>query len=169
MLYTDGLITLFSFGGIYATGTFGFSFNDIILFGIFINIAAAIGAYMFGFLEDRIGAKKVIIVSLILLILVCLIILIIKHKLYFWILGTMLGLFIGSIQSSSRTALISLSGKQNINSLFGIYAMSGKITNFLGPLLVASFTAVFESQKAGMASILIFLCLGLFLFNKVKL
>ena len=169
MLYTDGLITLFSFGGIYATGTFGFSFNDIILFGIFINIAAAIGAYMFGFLEDRIGAKKVIIVSLILLILVCLIILIIKNKLYFWVLGTMLGLFIGSIQSSSRTALISLSGRQNINSLFGIYAMSGKITNFLGPLLVATFTAVFESQKAGMASILIFLFLGLFLFNKVKL
>ena len=123
MLYTDGLITLFSFGGIYATGTFNFSFNDIILFGIVINIAAAIGAYIFGFLEDRIGAKKVIIVSLILLILVCLIILIIKNKLYFWILGTMLGLFIGSIQSSSRTALISLSGRQNINSLFGIYAM----------------------------------------------
>lgn len=169
MLYTDGLITLFSFGGIYATGTFSFSFNDIILFGIVINIAAAIGAYIFGFLEDRIGAKKVIIVSLILLILVCLIILIIKNKLYFWILGTMLGLFIGSIQSSSRTALISLSRRKNINSLFGIYAMSGKITNFLGPLLVATFTAVFESQKAGMASILIFLCLGLFLFNKVKL
>ena len=169
MLYTDGLITLFSFGGIYATGTFSFSFNDIILFGIVINIAAAIGAYIFGFLEDRIGAKKVIIGSLILLILVCLTILIIKNKLYFWILGTMLGLFIGSIQSSSRTALIGLSGNKNINSLFGVYAMSGKITNFLGPLLVATFTAIFESQKAGMASILIFLFLGLFLFNKVKL
>ncbi len=169
MLYTDGLITLFSFGGIYATGTFNFSFNDIILFGIVINIAAAMGAYIFGFLEDRIGAKKVIIGSLILLILVCLTILIIQNKLYFWILGTMLGLFIGSIQSSSRTALIGLSGNQNINSLFGVYAMSGKITNFLGPLLVATFTAIFESQKAGMASILIFLCLGLFLFNKVKL
>ena len=80
----------------------------------------------------------------------------------------MIGLFIGSIQSSSRTALIRLSDSKNINSLFGIYAMSGKVTNFLGPLLVATFTAIFESQKAGMATILIFLCLGLYLFNKVK-
>ncbi|MDC3024094.1 MFS transporter [Alphaproteobacteria bacterium] len=169
MLYTDGLITLFSFGGIYATGTFNFSFNDIILFGIAINISAALGAYIFGFIEDIIGIKKVIIASLILLIGICILILIIDKKLYFWILGTMLGLFIGSIQSSSRTALIRLSDKKNINSLFGIYAMSGKITNFLGPLLVATFTAIFESQKAGMATILIFLSLGLILFSRVRL
>ena len=81
----------------------------------------------------------------------------------------MIGFFIGSIQSSSRTALVSLSESKNINSLFGIYATSGKITNFLGPLLVATFTAIFESQKAGMATILIFLFLGLFLFNRVKI
>ncbi len=169
MLYTDGLITLFSFGGIYATGTFDFSFNDIIIFGIAINIAAAIGAYAFGFIEDKIGIKKVIIISLTFLILICLLILLIKSKIYFWIFGTMLGLFIGSIQSSSRTALISLSNQNNINSLFGVYATSGKITNFLGPFLVASFTTIFASQKAGMATILIFLLLGLILFSRVRL
>ncbi len=169
MLYTDGLITLFSFGGIYATGTFNFSFDDIIIFGIAINITAALGAYVFGFVEDRIGIKKVILTSLTLLIFICLLILIVNSKVYFWVLGTMIGFFIGSIQSSSRTALVSLSGSKNINSLFGIYATSGKITNFLGPLLVATFTAIFESQKAGMATILIFLFLGLFLFNRVKI
>ncbi len=169
MLYTDGLITLFSFGGIYASGTFNFSFNDIIIFGIAINITAALGAYIFGFIEDRIGIKKVILTSLVLLIFICLLILIVNNKAYFWVLGTMLGLFIGSIQSSSRTALISLADSKNINSLFGIYATSGKITNFLGPLLVATFTAVFESQKAGMATILIFLFFGLYLFNRVRI
>ena len=169
MLYTDGLITLFSFGGIYASGTFNFSFNDIIIFGIAINITAALGAYIFGFVEDRIGIKKVILTSLVLLIFICLLILIVNNKVYFWVLGTMIGFFIGSIQSSSRTALVSLSESKNINSLFGIYATSGKITNFLGPLLVATFTAIFESQKAGMATILIFLFLGLFLFNRVKI
>ena len=169
MLYTDGLITLFSFGGIYATGTFNFTFNDIIIFGIAINITAALGAYIFGFVEDRIGIKKVILTSLVLLIFICLLILIVNNKVYFWVLGTMIGFFIGSIQSSSRTALVSLSESKNINSLFGIYATSGKITNFLGPLLVATFTAIFESQKAGMATILIFLFLGLFLFNRVKI
>ena len=61
MLYTDGLITLFSFGGIYASGTFGFSFTEIIYFGISLNITAALGAYFFGIIEDRIGIKKIII------------------------------------------------------------------------------------------------------------
>ena len=109
MLYTDGLITLFSFGGIYATGTFNFDFNDIIIFGIIINITAALGAYCFGFLEDKIGIKKVITISLVSLIIICLIILFIKSKAYFWFFGSLIGLFIGSVQSSSRTALIKLS------------------------------------------------------------
>ena len=80
MLYTDGLITLFSFGGIYATGVFNFSFNDIIIFGIAINITAALGAYIFGFIEDKIGIKKVILISLSFLIIICLIILIVIIK-----------------------------------------------------------------------------------------
>ena len=67
----------------------------------------------------------------------------------------MIGLFIGSIQSSSRTALIRLSSSKILTHSFGIYAMSGKVTNFLGPLLVATFTAIFESQKAGMATIIL--------------
>ena len=169
MIYTDGLITLFSFGGIYATGSFDFNFTDIIIFGIAINVSAAVGAYIFGFLEDMIGIKRVIIISLVILILICIIILCIENKTYFWIFGIMLGFFIGSIQSSSRTALISLSKKENINSLFGIYAMSGKITNFIGPLLVATFTSIFESQRAGMATILFFLIIGAALFSRVKL
>ena len=161
MLYTDGLITLFSFGGIYASGTFNFSFNEIIYFGIALNITAAFGAYFFGFLEDKLGIKKVIIISLLCLIIVSILILLIESKLYFWFLGISLGLFIGSIQSSSRTALIKLSKEANLNRMFGFYALSGKATNFLGPLLVASFTTFFESQRAGMSSILIFLILGL--------
>lgn len=168
MLYTDGLITLFSFGGIYASGTFNFSFNEIIYFGIALNITAAVGAYFFGFLEDKLGIKKVIIISLLCLIIVSILILLIESKLYFWFLGITLGLFIGSIQSSSRTALIKLSKKANLNRMFGFYALSGKATNFLGPLLVASFTTFFESQRAGMSSILIFLILGLLFILRAR-
>ena len=84
------------------------------------------------------------------------------------ILGISLGFFIGFIQSSSRTALIKISNNNSLNKMFGLYAVSGKITNFLGPLLVASFTSFFESQRAGMASILIFLIVGLILLRKTK-
>lgn len=169
MLYTDGLITLFSFGGIYASGTFNFSFYEIIYFGIALNISAALGSYILGILEDIIGIKKILTYSLIALIIISFLILIIESKIIFWILGISLGLFIGSIQSSSRTALINISEGKNLNKMFGLYALSGKVTNFLGPLLVASFTSLFDSQKAGMSSILIFLILGLALLRKTKI
>ena len=96
-------------------------------------------------------------------------ILIIENKILFWVLGISLGFFIGSIQSSSRTALITISNKEYLNKMFGLYAVSGKVTNFLGPVLVASFTAYFESQRAGMASILLFLIAGLLILRKTKI
>ena len=169
MFYTDGLITLFSFGGIYASGVFNFSFYEIIYFGIALNISAAIGSLILGYLEDIIGIKKILTYSLIGLISISFLILIIENKILFWVLGISLGFFIGSIQSSSRTALITISNKEYLNKMFGLYAVSGKVTNFLGPVLVASFTAYFESQRAGMASILLFLIIGLLILRKTKI
>ena len=169
MIYTDGLITLFSFGGIYASGTFGFSFNEIIIFGIAINIVAAVGSFSFGFLEDRIGIKRVILISLFSLIVICSLILIIDNKNLFWILGVSIGFFIGSIQSSSRTAIIKISEGKELKKIFGLYAVSGKITNFLGPFFVAMATSFFDSQRMGMSTILIFLILGFILLLKTKI
>ena len=169
MFYTDGLITLFSFGGIYASGVFNFTFYEIIYFGIALNISAALGSFLLGYLEDIVGIKKILTISLIGLIFLAFLILVIDNKLLFWILGISLGFFIGSIQSSSRTALITVSSEKDLNQMFGLYAVSGKVTNFLGPMLVASFTLYFESQRAGMASILIFLIVGLILLRKTKI
>ena len=169
MFYTDGLITLFSFGGIYASGVFNFSFYEIIYFGIALNISAAIGSLILGYLEDIIGIKKTLTFSLIGLISIAFLILIIENKILFWILGVSLGFFIGSIQSSSRTALVTVSNQKNLNQMFGLYAVSGKITNFLGPVLVAFFTSYFESQRAGMASILFFLIIGLLILRRTKI
>lgn len=169
MFYTDGLITLFSFGGIYASGVFNFSFYEIIYFGIALNISAAIGSLILGYLEDIIGIKKTLTFSLIGLISIAFLILVIENKILFWILGISLGFFIGSIQSSSRTALVTISNQKNLNQMFGLYAVSGKITNFLGPVLVAFFTSYFESQRAGMASILFFLIIGLYILNRTKI
>ena len=169
MFYTDGLITLFSFGGIYASGVFNFSFYEIIYFGIALNISAAIGSLILGYLEDIIGIKKTLTFSLIWLISIAFLILVIENKILFWMLGISLGFFIGSIQSSSRTALVTISNQKNLNQMFGLYAVSGKITNFLGPVLVAFFTSYFESQRAGMASILFFLIIGLLILRRTKI
>ena len=65
LLYNDGLVTIFAFGGIYAAGTFGMSLPEVIRFGIALNVTAGIGAGVFGFVDDRLGGKRTILVTLI--------------------------------------------------------------------------------------------------------
>jgi UMF1 family MFS transporter len=64
MIYTDGLNTLFAFGGIYADGTFGMTFDEILVFGIILNVAAGLGAAAFAWIDDWIGPKRTVIIAL---------------------------------------------------------------------------------------------------------
>ena len=65
MIYADGLITLFAFGGVYAAGEFGLSLAQVIVFGIVLNVAAGAGAAAFAWLDDRLGSKRVIVLALV--------------------------------------------------------------------------------------------------------
>lgn len=168
MFYIDGINTVFAFGGIYAAGTFGMSFKEVILFGIGTNIAAGFGAFIFSFIEDKIGSKKIIIFSLCIMIIFGLGILIVNEKNIFWILGISLSTFFGPIQSASRVYFAKLVPEQKKTEFFGFYSLSGKITSFLGPMSFALLTSIFESQRAGMSSAIFFLTFGLALMFLVK-
>jgi len=167
MIYTDGLNTLFAFGGLYAAGTFKMSFAEIIIFGILINISAGIGALFFSYLDDRIGPKLIIKISLIFLIIFGGITLIIENKELFLLFGSILGFFIGSVQASSRSLMSRYISNGNNAETFGLYAISGKFTAFIGPAVLAITISIFDSQRAGMASIIIFLLIGLILLQRV--
>jgi UMF1 family MFS transporter len=168
MIYTDGLNTLFAFGGIYAAGSFGFGFEELIIFGILINVTAGLGAVGFAWIDDRIGPKPVIIISVSALILLSSTLLIIEDKTLFWVFGTALGIFVGPAQSASRSMMARMAPADLRTEMFGLYALSGKATAFLGPALLAIITTAFDSQRAGMASILLFFGLGLVLLLRVK-
>lgn len=168
MIYTDGLNTLFAFGGIYAAGTFGMEFADLIIFGIGINVTAGIGAFCFAWLDDRWGPIRVIFVSLGALIVLSAAILFVNDILHFWIIGLALGVFIGPVQSASRSLMAHLAPPELRTEMFGLYALSGKATAFLGPMLVGALTAAFDSQRVGMAGILVFLIIGALLLRGVR-
>jgi len=167
MIYTDGLNTLFAFGGLYAAGTFKMSFSEIIIFGILINITAGVGSLFFSYLDDRIGPKYIIKISLIFLIIFGGITLIIENKELFLLFGSALGFFIGAVQSSSRSFMLRYITQGNNAEAFGIYAVSGKCTAFIGPAVLAVTVSIFDSQRAGMGSIIIFLLIGLILLQRV--
>ena len=191
MIYTDGMLALFAFGGIYAAGTFGWGTIQIGVFGILINVTAMIGAYLGGKLDDRIGSKRVILGSLAILIVSVIGFLSIGRDTVFFVvpadppvpgapmfsalgeklylaIGLVIGLVVGPAQAASRTLIVRLAPPGRITQFFGLLALSGKVTSFLGPLLVAVTTAAFASQKAGMAVLVVFFAVGALILSRVN-
>jgi UMF1 family MFS transporter len=160
MIYADGLNTLFALGGIYAAVTFGMEVNEVLLFGIAINITAGAGAFAFGWVDDRIGARRTILIALACLIGFGAGILLVESTLWFWLFGLPLGLFLGPAQSASRSLMARLAPDDMRAEMFGLYALSGKATAFLGPAVFGLVTAATGSQRLGMATIIVFLAVG---------
>jgi UMF1 family MFS transporter len=161
LFYTDGLNMLFAFGAIFAAGAFGMTIEEILLFGIALNVTAAAGAAGFALVEDRLGSRNVVLVSLAALIGLGALLLMAEGKAAFWVLALLLGLFIGPAQAASRTLMARMAPAAEVGAQFGLFALSGRVTGFVGPFVLASVTAATASQHAGMAVILVFLGAGL--------
>lgn len=168
MFYADGLTTLFTFGGIYAAGTFGMDFDEIILFGIALNVTAGAGAMAFGWIDDRVGPKRAIAWALVGLVVFGLAALLAPDKSWFWGIGMALGTFMGPVQAASRSYMARLAPADQRAEMFGLFALSGKATNFAGPLVLGWATLAFDSQRAGMATIVGFLVVGFVLLLTVR-
>ena len=182
LVYNDALITVFAFGGIYAKEVFGFTFNEIFLFGIVLNVAAGLGAFLMGFLDDRVGGKKTIQVSNYGYILACMLAIFsptintinfvvnlgIDGKSIFWLSGVLIGIFSGPNQAASRSLMGRLTPKHKKNEFFGFYAFSGKATAFLGPLLFSSVVSFTGSLRYGLCVVLFLFACGIYLLSLVN-
>jgi len=160
LFYTDGLNTLFAFGAIYAAGVFGMGVEEILVFGIALNVTAGLGAAGFGLIEDRMGSKRVAMTALCALIGLGAGLLLAATAAQFWILALALGVFIGPAQAASRALMARLAPPGEAAAHFGLFALSGRVTGFAGPAVLAAVTAATGSQRAGMATVLLFLGAG---------
>jgi UMF1 family MFS transporter len=168
LFYIDGLNTLFAFGGIYAAGTFGMPTAEIIQFGIALNVAAGLGAAAFAWIDDWIGAKRTILIALAGMMALGVPLLLVDDKAAFWALAVPLGIFFGPAQAASRSLMGRLAPPELRAEMYGMATLSGRITSFLGPATLAWATAAFASQRAGMATVLVFLAVGFALLWSVK-
>ncbi|MBH68581.1 MAG: MFS transporter [Rhodospirillaceae bacterium] len=168
MLYADGLLVVFQFGGLYAAGTFGMSFDDILKFGIAMNISAGVGAFFFAWWDDKIGSKLTIIIALTGLLTFGSAILFIETTGLFWLFSMGMSFFIGPAQSSSRALLARLSPSSMHGQMYGLFALSGKATSFAGPIIFGWLVLFFESQRAGMAVAVCFWLFGLLVLLWVR-
>jgi MFS transporter, UMF1 family len=191
MVYSDGLVALFAFGGIYAAGTFGWRTIEVGVFGMLLLVAGIFGAFLAGRLDDRFGPKSVIVASLGVLISAGIAILSVgrDHILFvitvapphsnqglyastperaFVAIGLLIGAVAGPLQAASRSLLARLAPPDRVTQHFGLLALSGKVTSFVGPFLVGLVTAATASQRAGMAVLLAFFLTGLAAISRVR-
>lgn len=186
-VFRDGLAAVFTFGGIIAAGTFGFTLSQVIFFAIFGNVVAAVGAVAGGFLDDKVGPKAVITGSLVGLLVAGTAILLLGNGTYtffgmdwagsttFWVFGLFLCLFVGPAQSSSRAYLARLAPHGESGELFGLYATTGRAVSFLAPALftlcitlATPLVPAGEAQRWGILGIMVVLLAGLLVLLPVK-
>ncbi|ODU53978.1 MAG: hypothetical protein ABS99_10185 [Acetobacteraceae bacterium SCN 69-10] len=167
LFFMDGLTTLFAFGGIYAAGEFGLDAKQVLVFGIALNVSAGLGAAGFALIEDKIGPKACVLASLFALSVLGTALLLVHDVALFWVLGVSLGVFVGPAQAASRSMMARMAPAEARTAWFGLFALSGRVTAFLGPAALAVVTAAFHSQRAGMGVIVVFLVAGAALLARV--
>jgi UMF1 family MFS transporter len=188
LVYNDGLVTIFAFGGIYAAGSLGFTFDEIMIMGIVLNVTAGLGSFLMGFLDDRIGGRTTIKVTLLgLMIAIALAVVApdlrpwlqyvlggdavpdyLTSKNIFWAAAVLIGIFSGPNQASSRSLMARFTPEEKKNEFFGFFAFSGKATAFIGPFLFGVLTVMFDSQRAGISIIFLFFLIGYILLHRVN-
>jgi UMF1 family MFS transporter len=175
MIYRDGLNALYAFGGIYAAGVLGLSIIQIGIFGIVAAIAGALGAFVGGRLDSRYGPRRVVFWCCWLLAVSCAIIVSTTPQsvmfvlpvtnpstplIVFYIAGALIGAGGGALQAASRTLLVDQVEDHEVTEAFGLYALTGRATSFIGPLSIAIITGMTQSQRIGITPVVVLLAIG---------
>ncbi len=170
-VYRDGLAGVFAFGGVLAAVVYGFSTTEVMIFGIAANVVAGIATIFAGRLDDRYGARAVIVTALSILVVMVLAVFFLHDagKLPFWIGGLILSACVGPAQAASRSLLARVSPEEMQGEIFGLYATTGRVASFLAPGLWALFIAWFGATYWGILGILLVLLAGLIMLLFVRL
>jgi UMF1 family MFS transporter len=160
-VFRDGLAGIFAFGAVLGVSVYGLSAADVLIFGVVASTVAALGAILGGRLDDRLGAKPVIVASLSFLIAVGVALLILSGSVAFWVCGLGLAFFVGPTQSAARTLLLRMTSDGKESVAFGLYTMTGRAVAPLAPWLFFIFVDLFRTDRAGLAGVLLVLVVGL--------
>jgi UMF1 family MFS transporter len=160
-VFRDGLAGIFAFGAVLGVSVYGLSQASVLIFGIVASTFAAVGAVVGGRLDDRFGAKPVIVTSLSALLLVGCAMLALSGPVAFWFCGLGLALLVGPTQSAARTLLLRMTGEGKEGVAFGLYTMTGRAVAFVAPWLFFVFVDIFGTDRAGLAGVLLVVAAGL--------
>jgi len=183
MFYRDALNALYGFGGTYAVLVLNWSITQVGIFGIIGAVTSAVATWIGGKIDSALGPKPVIIGAILTLIVVCAVVLgMTRESLWgialaegssvpditFYICGAIIGGAGGVLQSASRSMMCRHAPPARPTEAFGLYALSGKATAFIGPALIGLTTWVTQSARLGMAPLIALFVIGLVLLIWVR-
>ncbi len=192
MLFIDGMIGVMTFGGVYASGTFGWGSTTLLIFGLCTSASAMFGAWVGGILDDHLGSLHALKVAIgvscaVLLTLVSVqpdtVLYVVPvstapiwdfpyfrtiAEVFYFFTNQVFAMFFVTGLSASRTLMARLSPPQMATQFFGLFALSSTVTAFLAPFLVATITTWAQSQRAGFSALAVLMILGFLLLSRVR-
>lgn len=168
LLYQDGVSTVIVFSGLFATSTLGFRPSELIILYLLIQGTALAGAVAMAKPVDYWGPKKVVSMSLFLWTSVCIVAFFVTAKAHFWVIALVAGLGLGTVQAASRAFYAQLIPEGHESEYFGVYALAGKSSAVIGPLLFGHVSSVMASQRPAIISVTIFFIAGLAILQFVR-
>ncbi len=160
LIYNDGIETVIVMASIFGAKELGLPQGDLILIFLMIQAVAFVGALIFGWAADHVGHKVSIATTLIIYIAVCFWGSQIQSAKEFWILGAVVGVILGGSQAASRSLLSIMVPQEKSAQFFGFFALTGKLSMVIGPLVFGLMSQVF-SLRTAVASLSVFFALGL--------
>jgi len=169
MVYHCGINTVVVLAAVYAQEVMGFTTNDNIVLILVVNITAAIGAFLFGLMEDRIGSKNTLILTLFIWCAATTMAFFVEDRLWFWIVANLVGIALGSSQSAGRAIVGLFSPPQRCGEFFGLWGLATKLAAIIGPVSYGLITHITHGQhRLALLSTTVFFIAGLLLLATVN-
>jgi MFS transporter, UMF1 family len=168
LIYNDGIVIVISFAAIYGATRFGMSQKQLITYFVIANLTSMLGAFIFGYILDKIGAKRTISITLIIWIAVVIWAFLCSSIKEFYYVGLLAGIAIGSSQSSSRVMLALLTPQEKMAEFFGFYSVTGRLASIFGPLTYGEISRITGDQRWAILSVVAFFIVGTIILQTVN-
>lgn len=184
LVYNDGIIMALDFAAILGAVLFGFNQQQLIIMMIVVQATSIAGAYLFGIMAERMSSKRSLLLSLLLMIAAVSWLYVSRSALEFWLIAALAGFALTGVQSVSRAMVGILSPAGQSAEFYGLFAVSGRTSSFVGPTIygwvalaaarwyegqgLAELAAEQAGQRVAVLSIAVFLVVGLVLLLAVN-
>ena len=166
LFYQAGIMAVIALAAIYATEAMKFTFVDTIILILVVNVTAAIGAFAFGYLQDRIGhvrSMRLVLAGWIVMIALAYLA---QGAALFWVAANLAGLCMGSSQAAGRAIVGYLSPPARTAEFFGLWGLAVKAASIFGPLTYGAVTWIFEGDhRLGILAVGAYFVIGLLLLG----